>query len=175
VRSADNLHTQASPGLSLCCPTRGDIKESAMISAKARKLLSGMAASTVVLARGFAHVQQGPRGHCPLEGVSLVRAVDRPMSGLWRTQVLVRILVGARALVMPIRRRTSGCRQVRWQSRAGGRNPCPPAHWPRRTHRVGPIRREAGRRAAPGSRSCGWALAGFDVIARRDLSAVAHA
>ena len=73
-----------------------------MISAKARKLLSGMAASTVVLARGFAHVQQGPRGHCPLEGVSLVRAVDRPMSGLWRTQVLVRILVGARALVMPI-------------------------------------------------------------------------
>jgi hypothetical protein len=53
-----------------------------VISAKARKLLSEMAASTVVLALGFAHVQQGPHGHCPLEGVSLVRAVDRPMPGL---------------------------------------------------------------------------------------------
>jgi hypothetical protein len=32
-----------------------------MISAKARKLLSGMAASTVVLALRYAPAQQGPR------------------------------------------------------------------------------------------------------------------
>jgi cytochrome c peroxidase len=40
----------------------GDIKESAMILEKTRKLLAGVAAATVILAVGLAYAQQGPRG-----------------------------------------------------------------------------------------------------------------
>jgi hypothetical protein len=39
-----------------------DIEENAMIPAKTRKLLTGAAATTVILAFGFAYAQQGPRG-----------------------------------------------------------------------------------------------------------------
>src|ERR1700716_1826892 len=39
-----------------------NIKESAMILAKTRKLLAGVAAATVILAFGLAYAQQGPRG-----------------------------------------------------------------------------------------------------------------
>src|SRR5467141_548747 len=39
-----------------------NIKERAMIPTKARKLLAGVAAATVILALGFAYAQQGPRG-----------------------------------------------------------------------------------------------------------------
>jgi cytochrome c peroxidase len=40
----------------------GNVKEGAMILTKTRKLLTGVAAATVVLAFGFAYAQQGPRG-----------------------------------------------------------------------------------------------------------------
>src|SRR5712664_4235274 len=39
-----------------------NIKERAMIPTKARKLLAGVAAATVILAFGVAYAQQGPRG-----------------------------------------------------------------------------------------------------------------
>src|ERR1700680_5115522 len=38
------------------------MKENAMIPAKTRKLLTGVAATTVILGFGFAYAQQGPRG-----------------------------------------------------------------------------------------------------------------
>src|SRR6202051_2462569 len=38
------------------------MKENAMIPAKTRRLLAGVAATTVILAFGFAYAQQGPRG-----------------------------------------------------------------------------------------------------------------
>jgi cytochrome c peroxidase len=41
---------------------QGNIKENAMIRAKTRNLLAGVAAATVILAMGFAYAQQGPRG-----------------------------------------------------------------------------------------------------------------
>jgi hypothetical protein len=41
---------------------RGNIKESAMILGKTRKLLAGVAAATVILAVGLAYAQQEPRG-----------------------------------------------------------------------------------------------------------------
>jgi cytochrome c peroxidase len=41
---------------------QGNIKENAMIGAKTRNLLAGVAAATVILAMGFAYAQQGPRG-----------------------------------------------------------------------------------------------------------------
>jgi cytochrome c peroxidase len=41
---------------------QGNIKENAMIRAKNRNLLAGVAAATVILAMGFAYAQQGPRG-----------------------------------------------------------------------------------------------------------------
>src|ERR1700687_3469790 len=64
VGSADNLHARASLGRALRCSIKGisNIKESAMILAKTRKLLTGVAAATVILAFGFAYAQQGPRG-----------------------------------------------------------------------------------------------------------------
>jgi hypothetical protein len=40
----------------------GNIKESAMIQAKTRKLLTGVATAAVTLALGFAYAQQAPRG-----------------------------------------------------------------------------------------------------------------
>ena len=40
---------------------RGNIKESAMILVKTRKLLAGVAAATVILAVGLAYAQQEPR------------------------------------------------------------------------------------------------------------------
>src|SRR5258708_30001631 len=68
ARSADNLHARASLGRALCCSfhqgemhQRGrNVKERAMILAKTRKLLAGVAAATVAF--GFAYAQQGPRG-----------------------------------------------------------------------------------------------------------------
>jgi cytochrome c peroxidase len=41
---------------------QGNIKENAMIRAKTRNLLAGVAAATDILAMGFAYAQQGPRG-----------------------------------------------------------------------------------------------------------------
>ena len=53
-------------GRASCCSIkgklRGDIKESAMILVKTRKLLAGVAAATVILAVGLAYAQQEPRG-----------------------------------------------------------------------------------------------------------------
>jgi len=65
VRSADNLHARASLGRALCCSIKGEvhqgggssrgreIKENAMILAKTRRLLAGVAAAAVILALGF--------------------------------------------------------------------------------------------------------------------------
>jgi cytochrome c peroxidase len=47
----------------LCCSIKGEnIKENAMILAKAQRLLAGVAAATVILTFGLAYAQQGPRG-----------------------------------------------------------------------------------------------------------------
>src|SRR5258708_15332967 len=63
ARSADNLHARAWLGRTLCCSIKGEsIKENAMILAKTRKFLTGVAAAAVILALGFAYAQQGPRG-----------------------------------------------------------------------------------------------------------------
>jgi hypothetical protein len=66
-------HTPVQEALTICTPerrlgarsaglSRRNIKESAMIPAKTRKLLAGVTAATVTLAFGFAYAQQGPRG-----------------------------------------------------------------------------------------------------------------
>src|SRR6266404_5538901 len=68
--SADNLHARASLGRAWCCSTKGggtsrggNVRERAMILAKTRKLLAGVAAAAVIIiAFGFAYAQQGPRG-----------------------------------------------------------------------------------------------------------------
>src|SRR5258708_28302933 len=68
VSNADNLHARASLGRALCCSIKGggtsrgrSIKERAMILAKTRKLLAGVAAATVIIVFGLANAQQGPR------------------------------------------------------------------------------------------------------------------
>jgi hypothetical protein len=49
--------------LACAVPSSGEyIEETAVIPAKTRKLLTGVAATTVILGFGFAYAQQGPRG-----------------------------------------------------------------------------------------------------------------
>src|SRR5258708_31467806 len=68
VRSADNCAPEHRLGGRCAVPSRGryieggNIKESAMTLANARRLLAGGAAATVILAFGLAYAQQGPRG-----------------------------------------------------------------------------------------------------------------
>src|ERR1700680_4952589 len=59
------------------------MKENAMIPAKTRKLLTGVAATTVILGFGFAYAQQGPRGKSSYMEVDINEPFSAIFARLW--------------------------------------------------------------------------------------------